>query len=141
MKQIPAWATAYIAEWKQTLYLHEWTITTELSPHPNDDSNGTKACVTVTPDILFARMEIKDSIPDDLQECGEVEAEGWKKTLIHELLHVKMGRVTEFVNQELIPELAGSAQGMAIKAFRREVEPFVEIMSEVMYRLARRDDS
>lgn len=142
MKPIPDWITTYVAEWKQILYLHEWTIKTRLSPHPNGDSSGsTKAAVSIYPDILVADIEFRDDAPERLEDCSEADAEEWRKTVIHELLHVKLGRVTELVSQDIIPELAGSAQEMAHKMLRREVEPFVETMSGILYRLKERTDA
>lgn len=135
-KEFPQWATDYIAKWKDELYLYEWGIVTKLSPHPNEDTTGlTKACVSIYPNALQAEIEFRDDIPDDLSDIDEIEADDWKKTIIHELFHIRAGFVTEYIIQDVCPELGVMVGRIIETAFRGRVEPFIEIMTEVLYRL------
>jgi hypothetical protein len=130
MKTVPEWVIDCITEWKSTLLLQEWTFETSLSPHPGGDGSGhTSAHITLWPDIRRAQLEIRDDIPDE-------STREWRKTIIHELVHVRLAGITELVNQELIPELPGNAQEIAAAVFRREVEPVVELLAGILLELS-----
>lgn len=126
---VPKWAMDYINEWRDILYLYEWRLRVNLSPHPDEDASGcTKASVRVWPAVLIAEIEIRDDIPD------APDAE-WQKTLIHELLHIRWGRATDMVDNDFLPQLSPGARDIAEKAFEREIEPVIEIMAHVLHGL------
>jgi len=133
---VPKWAMDYINEWRDILYLYEWRLRVNLTPHPDEDASGcTKASVRVWPGPIIAEIEIRDDIPesptpDELKE--------WQITLIHELLHIRLGRITDMVDNHLITELVPAARDMMGKVFEREVEPIIEIMAHVLHGLKHR---
>lgn len=127
---LPQWAADYLAAWQQRLLLQEWEIHALAVPSPSADGSGsTLACVRVQPDVWRADIEVLDTIPADDQEDGR---EDWRQTLIHELLHIRLGRLTDHVERDLLPELSPSAQSIASGVFRREVEPVVDILARVL---------
>lgn len=128
-KKFPAWVSDYIGHWRETLCLNEWDTYTVLSATPNDNA-GVMACVDLRPDYLGASIQIRDDVSKE-------PTADWEKAIIHELLHIRMARITSFVEEELFIELPQSAQMFARRQFRREVEPFVEIMATVLHKLER----
>jgi len=124
---LPEWAINCIDYWKQILMLGEWTLRTKVVPRPDNDEQA-RACVAVHTDTLIADIEIRDDLSQDYDH-------EWELTIIHELLHVRLGRITDFVQRDLIPELASAAQSLAYKSLTREVEPTVELLAAVLLKL------
>lgn len=53
--------------------------------------------------------------------------------IIHEMVHVRLAEVTEFVMQDIFPELGTAAERIACAAFRRAVEPAVEALAVALH--------
>ena len=138
-KRVPRWVADYMDKWRGLLHLQHWETRTSLSPHPDGDED-TKACVYLYPNVLTAEFTIRDDVPEDLAATKPHEAEDWQKTLIHELLHVFIGRITDFIEKDIWPELSPSARRIAEATLEREVEPVVELMAHILYQLEAKQD-
>lgn len=133
MATVPNWVTLYLESWRRRLYLFEWEITTEVSPHPDNEPEGVKATVTLYPAVLRAEIVFKDTILTAAE--NDDEARDWKKTVVHELLHIRLAAITEYVQADVLSELGPAASVLAHKFFIRQVEPTIEIMSEILLQL------
>lgn len=138
---MPEWAANYLPMWRDILLLGEWKIHVRLSanPNPNGDANPimpAKAATVVYYDILTARIELLDTIPKDPAAARPEEIADWQITIIHELLHIKFGRLMSYVDDVLIPALR-TAEGkeMAAAGFIREYEPTIEGMARLLHGL------
>jgi hypothetical protein len=109
METVPEWVTSYLEMWRRKLYLFEWEITTFISPHPDNDPEGVRAIVTLYPAILQANIVFKDDIPAMLEDVEPGEIRGWKKTIIHELVHIRLADITEYVQGDIFSELSPGA--------------------------------
>lgn len=133
--QFPTWASAYIDEWKARLFLCEWHITPALSPHPNEDASGnTRAVVSMSLLTRKATIDFLDQIvadtnllPPDPQLLRE-----WKKTIIHELLHLRFAVLEAVVRDDLATQLAPNAYGLVYSTWNREHETLTELLAETL---------
>lgn len=140
MRKFPPWITAYVADWKQRLLLCEWEISTVLSPHPNGDASGdTKAVVNISLHTRKALIEFLDTVPDDLTEVDSLAADEWRKTIIHELLHIRFAPLEAVVRDDIAGQLSAAAREVAYSAFNREHESFIDIMAGVLLRQEERN--
>lgn len=136
-RKVPQWVVDYITEWKARLLLHEWETQTSINAVPAEDGDATAlACVSIFPDSVLARIKIRDDVPDDLSQVDELTAEKWQKTIIHELFHIRIGRLTHLIDQEILSDYSARHRQLLERAFQRELEPAVEIMAHVLYTLA-----
>lgn len=133
---VPAWAMACVGEWRDILHLKAWAIRVATHPRPYDEQ-ATLAFVELYPNIMTAHITIRDTIPDSLDGLSEGEARYWESALIHELIHVFIARITDFIEKDILPELAPSARRIAEATLTREVEPVVELLASVLYGLKR----
>lgn len=135
----PQWAIDWLTQWRDILYLNSWGISMDLEAMTGGESDTT-AYVNLYPNVLIACMKIKESIPQTLAGLPPERVDYWRKVIIHELLHVYLGRVTDFVDHILVSELSRSAYTIALSTFTREVEPAVELMSHILYELWKKQD-
>lgn len=131
--KVPKWAVKEIRHWKELLLLHEWETQTQVVANPDEDGTGqTKAVVYLYPNVRIARIDLSDAIPKKLSAVTPHVARSWRKTILHELLHVRFAGLTESVRDDILSELASAARAIADKWLVREVEPLIEIMSEIL---------
>lgn len=133
---LPAWALACVEEWRSILHLDAWAIRVATHPKPYDEQQ-TLAFVELYPNIMTAHITIRDSIPASLDGLPDDQARYWESALIHELVHVFIARITDFIEKDVMPELAPGAQRIALATLTREVEPVVELLANVLYELKR----
>lgn len=133
---LPDWALACVEEWRSILHLNAWAIRLKTDPCPQYDPE-TLAYVELMPNIMTAHITIRDSIPASLDGLPEEQVRYWESALIHELIHVFIARVTDFIEKDVMPELAPSARRIAEATLTREVEPVVELLASVLYQLKR----
>ena len=76
-----------LKEWQERLGLHEWRIVLNDYCHPEDmEMPNCTGCTTWSEAIKTARIDILDEI-----HYGEkIVPYDWEKTLVHELLHLKL---------------------------------------------------
>jgi hypothetical protein len=84
------------------------------------------------PEILTAHITLRDDITQE-------PTAKWEQVIVHEMVHVRLAEVTELVREDFLPELGVQAARVAGAAFRRAVEPTVESMAHVLWRM--NDDS
>lgn len=133
---LPDWALACVEEWRNILHLNAWAIRVATHPKPYDERE-TLAFVELYPNIMTAHITIRDSIPASLDGLPEEQARYWESALIHELIHVFIARITDFIEKDVLPELSPSARRIAEATLTREVEPVVELLASVLYQLKR----
>lgn len=127
MVKLPEWVNPFLEEWKNILCLHEWEIATVLTERFNNE-NETIACVECTAEYLTAVIQIKNTIPKESESS-------WERAIIHELLHIRTARLDNFV-ERLYPGLSMSAQMFAREQWSLEIEPFIQVMTSTLYKLA-----
>lgn len=136
-KKIPKWVAKYISEWRERLYLHEWEVQTFLSATPSEDGTGAvRANVELYPDISLAWITFRDDIPIDPAKAEAEDIREWKRTILHELLHIRLARVTEPVLSDMVVDLAPSTAMLAERWFRRSVEPTIDLLAQVLMELS-----
>ena len=128
-KKLPQWAVNYIQFWKEKLHLCEWTIESKMSDRPCEDfEDETKACVRLTPLVLHASIEWSSAMPGTADE-------DWQKTIVHEMLHIRLARVTEYVSDNVLPEISMQVGLLLQRGYKAEFEPVVELLSETLWSL------
>lgn len=130
----PQWAEDYLQYWRQILLLQEWQFIISLTAEPLGDA-ANLAGVTLQPDYNTARIEIRDDIPQDINSAGAIEKYQWKRAILHEVLHIRLGRLTEFVRQEMMNDIQPSLCGLISRQFTGLVESHIEIMTGVLYEM------
>lgn len=128
-RPLPPWANEYLKQWQSILYLDAWIIEASLK----DFGGSPSALVTVTPDIYKAIMQFDEgSFPETLagDEGGEI-----RTTIIHELLHIFTGRIGDFIEGDLLPQLSPQTREVARQTMTREIEPVIELLSRVLFDL------
>lgn len=137
VKRVPQWVVDHITFWKARLLLHEWETQTMLDPDPGGDGDGDcRASVQLYPDYVTAVIKIRDDVPADLGAVDARTAETWQRDVIHELAHIRLGKLTNLVEEEFLSEYGMNQRQIYLRAFRREVEPVVEILASILYSLA-----
>lgn len=137
LKRVPQWVVDCITAWKARLLLHEWETQTMLDPDPGGDGDGDcRASVQLYPDYVTAIIKIRDDVPADLGAADSRTAETWQRDVIHELVHIRLGRLTHLVEDEFLSDYSMSQRQILMRSFRREVEPAVEILASILYSLA-----
>ncbi|MCB0156446.1 MAG: hypothetical protein KDF65_16735 [Anaerolineae bacterium] len=138
VESTPVWVMELVKRWRDLLLLHEWEINIKLAAIPCSDGAGyVRGCVNVYPDIMRADIQLNEDIA---QAENDEERGQWEVTIIHELLHVRMGRLSDFVERDLLPELSPSASNVASGTLRRELEPLVETLARILHRFAKPDE-
>jgi hypothetical protein len=82
---VPDWVGTYIRAWCDRLCLKDWRIKVSIELCVNDDPDCHAVCVQ-QPDINQADITFRADI-EDVKE--------WRKTVIHELIHVSHSRTLE----------------------------------------------
>ena len=84
-----------LVEWKERLGLHDWRIKLVDNCEPEDMTlEGVAGCTDWSEAIKTARIEILDPT-----YYGErIVPFDWEKTLVHELLHLKMCLISDGVD-------------------------------------------
>jgi len=84
-----------LGEWQARLFLNNWTIRAKIAPFKDIDACGDCSANTVR---MFAEIRIsehKKSWFEDVQKTVD------ELTLVHELLHLKIGKVLSFNAESL----------------------------------------
>ncbi len=118
---VPKWLERYIDLWYQRLDLNEWRVKYHLGLDPTS-----YAAVIVKPQLNEARVSFRVDIKD---------TPGSRRDVIHELIHVKHGRVDEVVHKVIIEQLPESQRDMANRAYAAAYEPFVHGVADNFFEL------
>lgn len=122
MKELPEWAQLYAQNQAEKLFLSEWLITFQLSLEPAGSSENRGSCNSWS-DIRQATITLRTDIEDSAE---------WRKTITHELLHVRFSGIQDFVELDLIGELSMSAKSIAGDVWRKRLEPVVELLARLL---------
>src|SRR5262245_53210813 len=123
-RRVPRWVVDMITYWKARLLLHEWETQTMLDPDPGGDGDEIcQASVELFPNYVTAVIKIRDNAPDDLGSLDIAEAEKWRRAIIHELIHIRLARLTTLVEEDFLSEYSSGQRLILRRAFEREVEP------------------
>lgn len=120
---VPEWVENYIKAWSERLGINYKYLHISLAMAVQDDTD-VRACAQVQPDINTASLIFRA----DIENTPE-----WRRTIIHELLHVVHGRLDHFTENALIPQVAESSQNFAIVAYRQYMESFIDGMADTLY--------
>jgi len=124
----PDWVREYIGEWRDRLLLAHWRIHLFTHDAPGGDEQ-TRGMIELYPEIFTANMTLRSDVtaePDD----------DWRQTIIHELVHIRLAEISEFVRDDVLPELGPAAERIAGAAFRRALEPAVEALAHTLWSLS-----
>lgn len=124
--KVPKWLESYIDLWYQRLELNEWRVKYHLSLDPNHDSSLSYAAIIVDPQLNEALLSFRVDIKD---------TPGSRRDVIHELIHVKHGRVDEVVNQVIIEQLPEGQRDLAKRAYKAAYESFVHGVADSFFEL------
>ena len=100
---IPHWLHQYILAWCDRLCLKDWRIKVSIELCINDDPNVHAMCKQ-HPDMNEATLLFRADIED---------VKDWRRTVIHELIHVAHSRIDHAVEDSLIPQLSEAARQSA----------------------------
>lgn len=115
MGNIPDWLVDVIAFYaKEHLGLMEYRICVYLERCVGDNSYIRAQC-SHDEDLNTATLTFRDDIVDE---------EAWHQTIIHELLHVKHGRIDQYVELGLIPNLPKDARKLGWTTYLHTYESY-----------------
>ena len=123
---VPKWVKGFVTDWKTKLDLWGWRLQFRMSnlPH-NMRAHG---AVIVHSWTNEAEIELRVGIQDE--PSGH-------KTLLHELMHVKHGRIDVVVRDVIIAALPDALQEMAENAYDGVNESFVDSMADCLLDIQR----
>lgn len=122
----PAWLLDLIDVWADSkrLALGEWTIHVSTPQVIKDKPNVFGYCTTY-PTIREAYLDFRSDIQND--EYG-------RRTVIHELLHVYMADIDEFVENVVLEQLdSKQAKALGEAAYSKLLEPFITKLANILY--------
>ena len=121
MLSVPEWVRDYVQEWRDVLLLHEWRIHIALALcvyHDPDCRGLTETCPDVNEATITFRADIE-------------ETDDWKRTIIHELLHVRHARIDHYIQSALLPGLPDGRLAMVV--YHQYNESFIAGMANSLY--------
>ena len=124
----PEWVREYIGEWRDRLLLAHWRIRIQTNDAPAGDDR-TLGMVELSPELFTAVITLRSDVPAKPDD-------EWQRTLIHEMVHVRLAEISEFVRDDVLPELGPAAERIAGAAFRRALEPAVEALAHTLWSLS-----
>jgi len=121
---IPEWLRLYILAWCDRLHLNDWTIKVAIELCVDDDPNTLALCAQ-HPDHNQATITFRADVADELD---------WRRTVIHELIHVAHSRIDHAFERAILPELAEPAQQLARGIYHQHVESYTAWLANTLYR-------
>lgn len=121
---VPAWVETYTREWIERLGLGNWSVRLQLALCIADDPL-TRGSAEAAPNVHQATITLRADI---------IDTPDWRKTIIHELLHVAHGQVDQMVEESLIAQIADPARMLAYGYYRNTMEPYIDQLAHTLYR-------
>lgn len=121
---VPAWVETEVRYWLDVFNLEQWDVEVGLERVVNDNAETLAWCERLAR-YNFARLHFRDDIEN---------TQKWRKVILHECLHIVMGRVDEYVQDALIPQAAESSQHFAGMCYTQHVESFVQMLTTSFWR-------
>jgi hypothetical protein len=119
----PGWVVSYMRTWIERLHLETWKIDVQLALCVNGDSQTHGLCEQY-PDVNECCVTLRADIEDTPE---------WRKTIIHELLHVAHARLDHLTERAIIPQVAEAAQPLAIEVYHQHVETYIHMLTLTLY--------
>lgn len=103
----------------------EWEITLgiEMAPNADPDCQG---LANQWPDTNGGRVTLRADLEDN---------EEWETVLVHELLHIKHGRIDQAVMHVLEPHIGDVPTELTEALYRAQVEPFIHSLARSLVKL------
>ena len=124
---VPDWLQAKCSLWIERLAMSEWEVALGLALAPNDDADLEGFCEHY-PDLNLGRIVLRADAVDDQR---------WETVLVHELLHIKHGRIDSEVMRGIAPHVVGVPYEMIDGMYKRAVEPFINSLAKELVKLGR----
>ena len=121
---VPVWLHQYVLAWIDRLHLNDWTIKLAIELCPNDNAD-THAVCTQSPDLNEARITFRADVED---------TKDWRRTVIHELIHVAHSRIDHALECVVLPELAPQVQQPMRQMYHQHVESYTAFLADTLYR-------
>lgn len=121
---VPSWLHQYALAWIDRLFLNDWTITLEIALCVNKDANIDAMC-TQHPDMNQATIIFRADVEDTKE---------WRRTVIHELIHVAHSRIDHAVEDSIIPQLPTAAHQLGYDSYHQHVESYTAFLARTLYR-------
>lgn len=133
----PQWITDYIAYWKPTLYLQEWTITTEVVDKPGDIEDAYCHVVTEA-DYLRAKIQFASFVPEKITSgaIDHYDKSMWERYILHELIHIRTANVVDFARDTFSRGFSTGEYVLLDERLRVETERMTTMLTEVMFQLS-----
>ncbi len=121
---VPAWLEAKMNFWIDKLAMWEWAIKLRLEMVVLNDE-GYHGAAQVLGDTSTGRIAIRADVED---------TEEWEITLVHELLHIKHGRIDDVIYRVFRPQM-DIPDDMVESVYKRALEPYIESMAKALVKL------
>lgn len=121
---VPEWLRLYILAWCDRLHLNDWTVKVAIEVCVDGDPDTLGLCQQY-PDSNTARLSFRVDIEDTLE---------WRRTVIHEMIHVAHSRIDHAFERAVLPELSQPAQQLAREIYHQHVESYVAWLANTLYR-------
>lgn len=128
----PQWLLDKCEFWVGVLRLDRWKIGVALALVVDGDPE-LAGCAEWDSSIHWGRVTLR-------VDCVHEWSEQWEATLVHELLHIKHGRVDDFFHKVVCPQVA-AADSMLQAMYRSEIEPFIDHLSWALVELHQQKES
>jgi len=119
----PTWAKEYIVAWSKRLYLDQWTLRMELALTVCNHEDTRASCYAQA-DVNTATLTFRADIED---------TEAWRRTILHELMHVVHARIDHCVTRAIVPQAAEASQPLADVIYKQQMESFIDGMADSLY--------
>jgi hypothetical protein len=133
---VPNWVNDYIAYWKPLLFLQEWTIKTEIVDKLEHDDDF--ACIVETDHVyLRAKIKIINTVPQALTNgvISHYDRETWEKNILHELVHIRMARINEFMRECIFNGFSSREASFLNERLRVEDENATVLITETLFQM------
>lgn len=124
---VPLWIVEEIRYWIDIFNLGHWAVDTILDRVVQDDPDCMGWCERMT-SYNHATLHFRDDIEDTPK---------WRKVILHECLHIVMGRVDAYVQDAVIPGMAESSHDFAGVVYTQLTESFVQMLTDSFWRYYR----
>lgn len=124
---VPGYVREWLDYWHEALRLWDWEIRLYIALNLAD-SETCRGLTEVWSDVSMGRIGLRADIEN---------TEEWEQTFVHEMLHVKHGRVDDMVYRGLAPYVGGVPNDMIERVYKSTLEPYIDSMAVALVRMRR----
>lgn len=121
---VPDWLHRYVLAWIDRLHLNDWTIKLSVDLCVNANADIQAMCKQ-HPDMNQATIIFRADVED---------TKDWRRTIIHELIHVAHSRIDHAVEDSIIPQLPAAAHQLGFDTYHQHVESYTAFLADTLYR-------